>query len=34
VILVHRLVTNQQDPSIPCGPDLAGSKPLLFPSPR
>jgi hypothetical protein len=34
VILVHRLVTNQQDPSIPCRPDLAGSKPLLFPSPR
>ena len=34
VILVHRLVTNQQDPSIPCRPDLAGSKPLLFTSPR
>jgi hypothetical protein len=34
VILVHRLVTNHQDPSIPCRPDLAGSKPLLFPSPR
>ena len=34
VILVHRLVTSQQDPSIPCRPDLAGSKPLLFPSPR
>jgi hypothetical protein len=33
VILVHRLVTNQQDPSIPCRPDLAGSKPLLFPTP-
>jgi len=34
VILAHRLVTNQQDPSIPCRPDLAGSKPLLFPPPR
>ena len=34
VILVHRLVTSQQDPSIPCRPDLAGSKPLLFPSSR
>jgi hypothetical protein len=32
VILAGRLVTNQQDPSIPCKPDLAGSKPLLFPS--
>jgi hypothetical protein len=31
VILAGWLVTNQQDPSIPCGPDLAGSKPYLFP---
>lgn len=31
VILAHRFVTNQQDPSIPCRPDLAGSRPLLFP---
>ncbi len=34
VILAHRLITSQQDPSIPCGPDLAGSKPLLFPPAR
>jgi hypothetical protein len=34
VILAHRLVTNQQDPSIPCRPDLAGSQPLLFPPAR
>ena len=34
VILAGRLITNQQDPSIPCGPDMAGSRPLLFPSPR
>jgi hypothetical protein len=31
VILANRLVTSQQDPLIPCQPDLAGSKPLLFP---
>ncbi len=31
VILAGRLVTSHQDPSIPCGPDLAGSKPVLFP---
>jgi hypothetical protein len=31
VILAGRLVTGQQDPSIPCEPDLAGSKPLLYP---
>jgi len=31
VISAGRLVTTQQDPSIPCKPDLAGSKPLLFP---
>jgi hypothetical protein len=31
VISAGRLVTSQQDPSIPCKPDLAGSKPLLFP---
>ena len=31
VILAGRLVTSQQDPSIPCKPDLAGSTPLLFP---
>jgi hypothetical protein len=31
VILAGRLVTSQQDPAIPCGPDLAGSKPYLFP---
>ena len=31
VILAGRLVTSQQDPAIPCRPDLAGSKPLLFP---
>lgn len=34
VIVAGRLVTSQQDPSIPCGPDLAGSKPLLFPPAR
>ena len=33
VIVAGRLVTSQQDQSIPCKPDLAGSKPLLFPSP-
>jgi hypothetical protein len=32
VISAGRLVTTQQDPSIPCKPDRAGSKPLLFPS--
>ena len=31
VILADRLVTSHQDPSIPCQPDLVGSKPLLFP---
>lgn len=31
VIAAGRLVTSQQDPSIPCKPDLAGSKPFLFP---
>ena len=31
VILAGRLVTSHQDPSIPCKPDLVGSKPLLFP---
>jgi hypothetical protein len=31
VISAGRLVTSQQDPSIPCRPDLAGSKPILFP---
>ena len=31
VILAGRLVTNQQDPAIPCRPDRAGSKPYLFP---
>jgi hypothetical protein len=31
VILAGRLVTSHQDPAIPCGPDLSGSKPLLFP---
>ena len=31
VIVAGRLVTSHQDPSIPCGPDLSGSKPLLFP---
>jgi hypothetical protein len=34
VILAGRLVTSQQDPSIPCQPDLEGSKPLLFSSSR
>jgi hypothetical protein len=32
VISAGRLVTTQQDPAIPCKPDRAGSKPLLFPS--
>ena len=32
VISAGRLVTTQQNPSIPCKPDRAGSKPLLFPS--
>ena len=32
VISAGRLVTTQQDPSIPCKPDRAGSKPLMFPS--
>ena len=31
VIVADRLVTSHQDPSIPCEPDLVGSKPLLFP---
>jgi hypothetical protein len=31
VILAGRLVTSHQDPSIPCQPDLVGSKPVLFP---
>jgi hypothetical protein len=31
VIVAGRLVTSHQDPAIPCGPDLSGSKPLLFP---
>lgn len=31
VILAGRLVTSHQDPAIPCGPDLSGSKPVLFP---
>ena len=31
VILADRLVTSHQDPSIPCEPDLVGSKPVLFP---
>jgi len=31
VILSGRLVTNQQNPAIPCGPDQAGSRPYLFP---
>ena len=34
VILAGRLVTSQQDPRIPCKPDLAGSRPLLFPPSR
>ena len=34
VISAGRLVTTQQDPSIPCKPDRAGSRPLLFPSAR
>jgi len=32
VILAGRLVTSHQDSSIPCQPDLVGSKPLLYPS--
>ena len=32
IISAGRLVTTQQDPSIPCKPDRAGSKPILFPS--
>ena len=31
VIVADRLVTSHQDPSIPCEPDLVGSKPVLFP---
>lgn len=31
VIVAKRLVTNYQNRSIPCTPDTAGSKPLLFP---
>jgi hypothetical protein len=31
VILAGRLITSHQDPSIPCQPDMVGSKPLLFP---
>jgi len=31
VILADRLVTSHQDPSIPCEPDLVGSKPVLYP---
>ncbi len=31
VIVAGRLVTSHQDPSIPCQPDLVGSKPVLFP---
>jgi hypothetical protein len=31
VIVAGRLVTSHQDPSILCGPDLAGSGPVLFP---
>ena len=31
VIVADRLVTSHQDPSIPCEPDLVGSKPLLYP---
>jgi len=31
VISAGRLVTSHQDPSIPCEPDLVGSKPILFP---
>lgn len=33
VILARRLVTNYQNPAIPCKPDAAGSKPVLFPPP-
>jgi hypothetical protein len=32
VISAGPLVTTQQDPSIPCKPDPAAPKPLLFPS--
>jgi hypothetical protein len=31
VIVAGRLVTSHEDPSIPCQPDLVGSKALLFP---
>jgi len=31
VIVAGRLVTSHEDPSIPCQPDLVGSKPLLYP---
>ena len=31
VIVAGRLVTSHEDPSIPCEPDLVGSKPVLFP---
>jgi hypothetical protein len=34
VIMAGRLVSSQQAPSIPCKPDLAGSRPLLFPPAR
>ena len=34
VISAGRLITTQQDPAIPCKPDLVGSKPILFPSPQ
>ena len=30
VIVADRLVTSHQDPSIPCEPDLVGSKPVLY----
>jgi hypothetical protein len=31
VIVADRLLTSHQDPAIPCGPDLSGSKPLMYP---
>jgi len=31
VIVADRLVTSHQAPSLPCEPDLVGSKPLLYP---
>ena len=34
VIVAGRFITSHQDPSIPCQPDLVGSKPLLFSSSR